>query len=257
MKKTLFVGAALMVAASAPASAADMYRREAGPSLKDEPVYTPAIHWTGFYLGVHAGGANGTDKLTDVDGWMYPKGRSFNIEDTAFIGGAQLGYNLQTGHLVLGIEGDIGHLGLSKRQIDPRYGVDNDQNAGSKQYGTMDTGLYGTVTGRVGIAGGNWLVYAKGGAAFLNADFTYTDKIYLGTAKTSETLNGWVVGGGLEYALSNNWSVKAEYQHFDFGTATARVVYPYDEYNFDNKLTVDAVTAGVNYKFGREGTPLK
>jgi outer membrane immunogenic protein len=241
MKRALYIGAALLTAT--PAFAADL-----GGSYKDEPIYMPAIGWSGFYMGAHLGVAAGHDKVTDVDGWNFYDGRTFSFDDTAFVGGGQIGYNVQMGHIVVGVEADLGHLGLNKTYLD--YGSSSGEIADVK----AKTGLYGAVTGRLGVANDRWLVYAKGGLALVDAKFSYDDRKFVAEhGSISDTLTGWVLGGGVEYALSNNWSVKAEYQHFDFQNATLIA----DGDPFKNELTVDTVTAGINYKFGRNEAPLK
>jgi outer membrane immunogenic protein len=107
---------------------------------------------------------------------------------------------------------------------------------------SVSSDLYGDLTARLGYEMDRILLYAKGGAALLNADFKanyvgnnctvlgpYCERVGGGgTYNTvaghavfnfdhSDTLLGWTVGAGAEYALSPSWSVKAEYQHFDFG----------------------------------------
>jgi outer membrane immunogenic protein len=97
--------------------------------------------------------------------------------------------------------------------------------------------------------------------AFLDADFSYSDEsvdngFRSGTA--SDTLVGWVAGGGIEYALSHNWSVEAEYLYFDFASSTVHTFLentpPFD---FKNDLSVTTVKASLNYKFGGDYEPLK
>ena len=188
---------ALMVA---PAMAADMY---APGGLKDVPVVASAPTWTGFYLGGNVGGSWATVSLGSVD----------LATDSGFVGGGQIGYNFQTGALVLGIESDIGVVSLSKFESDAKLLVD--------------------VTGRVGYAAGPALFYAKGGWAYLD---------------TLKGLDGWTVGGGIEYKFNPSWSVKAEYQYFGFA-------------NVDNvnglDLTANVAKVGLNYHFANSYVPLK
>jgi outer membrane immunogenic protein len=78
-------------------------------------------------------------------------------------------------------------------------------------------------------------------------------------------MNGWTVGAGVEYKLSPVWSLKAEYQHFDFGSLTntfsrdfssACGSYP-TACSYKNEVTVDSVKVGVNYFVNGGFAPLK
>lgn len=223
MKKFMYAGvsavALMAVLAAVPANAADIYRRDAAPSLKDGPsLMGPA--WEGLYLGGHAGYA-----WTDVE--VNVRGRDFDADD--FIGGVQIGYNLQRGNIVYGVEVDLGYLGL---------------DADSPHY-SADGGFYGDLTGRLGLTFGNTLVYAKGGAAFLDAEFKY------GSSSIDDTVWGWTVGGGVEHMLSRDVSLKAEYRHFEFDGDDLKIG------NTKFEPTVDAVTFGVNYHINRGTSLLK
>ncbi len=109
-----------------------------------------------------------------------------SLSSTGFIGGGQAGYNIQSGHFVFGLEGDIGYLGLSSNKS-----VSFQQNSCSRTYNdypgdtvtypaeycfvdakySSSSGLYGDLTGRLGYSHDRILFYAKGGVAFLDADF--------------------------------------------------------------------------------------
>jgi outer membrane immunogenic protein len=212
---------ALMAAASfAPASAADIYRRDAAPSLKDGPVYMPAV-WQGLYVGAHVGGEWGDLKFED--GRVKDK-----MSTSGAIGGGQVGYNFQRGAIVFGAEVDFGAMDLSGSKTVGNYRYESNSWA------------YADFTGRFGIATGNTLIYAKGGAAVLSDN--------------DVDLWGWTAGAGVEHMLRPNWSVKLEYQHFDFGD---------EKYDISNGRTlsiepvVDTVKIGVNYHFNRPADGLK
>jgi outer membrane immunogenic protein len=243
MKKTIFAGisaiALLSAFAVAPVFAADIYRGDAAPaSFKDGR--SPLLSWTGFYLGGHVGGAWSTTDLLDSTPSTVYANSHFSSEGV--IGGGQFGYNLQSGSLVYGLEVDLGDADIS-----------GSKTIGSWHYNTSG-GLYGDITGRLGFAQGPALIYAKGGAAFLNA--TYKTG---GTTLNSkdETTWGWTAGAGVEYMVRPNWSIKAEYQHFEFDDTT--VLWPNSTTNTVKfSPTADAVTLGVNYHLGHTGyEPLK
>jgi outer membrane immunogenic protein len=106
-------------------------------------------------------------------------------------------------------------------------------------------GMYGDITGRLGIVFDRLLVYGKGGAAFFH-DSRIND---IGETTTNTgALTGWTAGGGFEYEIAPRWSFKAEYMYFDVG---ARTVFPSDGDRFRNQLTAQTVKIGLNYFFGK------
>jgi outer membrane immunogenic protein len=221
------------VAALVSANAADLNVPPPASYYKAAPVVYPS--WAGFYLGAHVGGAWSDLKLTDFD---EDPGKSYNRASSVF-GGGTAGYNFQTGNFVYGVELDVGAMSLSHSAIEPQaVGIDNiTSNAGS--------GLYLDATARFGYAFDKALVYAKGGYAYYGGSVSIVDP---GEASVKISgLNGWTVGGGLEYKIAPAWSVKAEYQFFDFGTD--RLVMPSDHDRYDAGLTVHTVKGGVNYHF--------
>ena len=165
---------------STPASAADL------PSMKDTP-YVVVPSWQGLYFGGHAGGVWGNTDVKDTYTYVGDPTVNGSLGSTGFIGGAQAGYNIQRGRFVFGPEADIGYLGLSgsKSFFHPgdaatcktTYPGDSSAttypadfcNVNSKY--SVSGGLYGDLTGRLGyLLDQRTLFYAKGGAAFLNAD---------------------------------------------------------------------------------------
>jgi outer membrane immunogenic protein len=224
-----FVFAASVVAqmapSSLPASAADL----GGGGYKDTPYVV--MPWQGLYAGVHGGGVWGSSKVTDQFDYGGDPILNGGADSTGAIAGAQAGFNIQQGHFVFGVEGDIGYLGLSAHGSDTGKGKDYPITG---EY-TTSGGLYGDITGRVGYATNRVLFYGKGGVAFLDADVkahyegencTYnhiscssvknTPSVF--NSGSSDTLVGWTIGAGAEYAITPSWSFKAEYQHFDFGS---------------------------------------
>ena len=248
-------------------------------SLKDTPdvEYEISPAWTGLYVGGHVGGAFGSIDVTDVFNYDGDPRADNSFGTTGLITGVQLGYNLQSGNFVFGVEADLGYLNLSgdKTAALPRS-KPNDKNTDISATYSMDGGLYGDLTGRVGYASGNTLLYLKGGAAFLeatlNSDYvgancTTTSKCSPFNPSTfafenSETLFGWTLGFGVEYALSSSWSLKLEYQHFDFGSMSSEYGGTFNfapkckgckpselTGNTDTDISVDAVKVGLNYQF--------
>jgi outer membrane immunogenic protein len=116
------------------AHAADVY---GGPSLKD-PVYAPAAMWNGFYVGAHVGSVSGNLDVTD------PAGKTFSNDGSGALYGGTMGYNWQFGRIVYSAELDLGIADASHMRFDPA----NSRESTAKS--TIDSGVYGDITGRIG-----------------------------------------------------------------------------------------------------------
>jgi outer membrane immunogenic protein len=269
---------------SGAAGAADL-------SLKDTPADTPEVYvpvvapvWTGFYGGVHGGYGWGDVDVTDVFVYNADPRADNSFDSDGLIAGVQVGYNIQRGNFVFGVEADLGYMNLSGSLATDLPTPDNDPNNAISGKYDLSGGLYGDLTGRIGYATGKTLLYAKGGVAFLNAELS-TDYVGANCStkprnacdnynpskfafENEETLVGWTVGVGVEYALTSSLSLKVEYQHFDFGTMSNEYGGKYafgcdgkcvSELNgkTDTDVTIDAVKVGLNYQFNGVEEALK
>ncbi len=219
------------------ANAADIY--SAG-GFKDAPIYAPASNWTGFYVGANIGAVWG-DLETSVVGSEYADMHNTTVNVT---GGGQVGYNFQTGSFVFGVETDFGELALSHNQ---HIYQDADR------YTSMDDAFYVDVAGRLGYAAGPALFYIKGGYAYYDGSVSVT-KVSTNYTFGASGLDGWTLGGGIEYKLAPAWSLKGEYRHFDFGSVDTTAS---GGSKVTEALTAEAVTVGLNYHFGQGYSPLK
>jgi outer membrane immunogenic protein len=248
MKKALLAGAALaaLTIGALPAAAADLATR---PVYK-APVAVPvAYNWSGFYIGGHVGygwGEKDWDQTFTTPGFgaAFPNRSTSNVD--GFLGGGQVGINWQSGMWVFGLEGDFSWTdadGCGRQSISPGF-----NNCTSVNW-------YATATGRLGVAFDRSLLYVKGGAAFVDEDHFVANTVFPtgGATSTSNTRTGWTVGGGLEYALWDNWSAKIEYNFMDFGTDNRAFTYTginaglTERYDIDQQVHV--VKFGVNYRF--------
>jgi outer membrane immunogenic protein len=230
----LFAFTLTSIAALASANAADM---SVAGGYKDGPVYTS---WAGFYVGAHLGGAWGDVDVKDFDEF---RGK-FTNSSSGFFGGGTIGYNFQSGNIVFGPEIDLGGMDLSHSSAEP--------GTGGIIVSKIDSGFYFDATLRLGYIFGQTLVYGKAGYAFYDGSVSITD---VGEASVKATgLSGWTAGGGVEYKLNPAWSVKGEYQFFDF--SSEHLVMP-DRDRYHNALSVNTVKAGVNYHFIPAYEPLK
>jgi outer membrane immunogenic protein len=126
---------------------------------------------------------------------------------------------------------------------------------------TADTKWVGTATSTVGIAHDRWLIYGKAGVAWAKTD--YTDNwaivgfpLFTGAGSTNSSSQvGWTVGTGVEWAIWNNWSIKAEYDYLDFGNKTTAIngtilptVFPIPaSFGIENTQHINQFKFGVNW----------
>jgi outer membrane immunogenic protein len=223
LRLAAFIGL-LAGAIAGPLSAADLPRK--APSYA--PSYVRAYDWTGFYVGLNGGYGWGTSTwsnaaLTD----------SFAVKG-GLVGGT-LGYNLQTGAWVWGVEGDVDASWIK--------GSDNAAGGicGAAGCQTSNTWL-GTARGRIGSAVGRFMPYLTGGAAGGNVKMTPATG-----GSATKTKLGWTVGSGFEYAFQEGWSGKIEYLYVDLGKGTCGAATCGIDTDVAFKASI--VRVGVNYRF--------
>ena len=253
IRSAILAAAASAVLASA-ALAADL------PTTKGPPVYTPpppVFSWTGVYLGGQVGyewGATDgsyTQVVPPIVGALFVPGgtffRSFGHNASGVVGGGHVGYHYQFNQFVVGLEGDVnGSSYQGSSLIAPAFVLLSRER----------TPVDASIRGRVGVAFDRVLVYATGGGAFGG----FETSLFNTTTGFGETHHpgrlGWTVGGGVEYAIDNNWSVRAEYRYTNYGgfdvsyttlTTTPITVH----YN----ATDNRVQVGFSYKFGEPPPP--
>jgi outer membrane immunogenic protein len=238
------LAAVAVIGFASVASAADLPVN--GPVYK-APLFA-AYNWSGFYLGIEGGAAWGRSQFISADTSFnlgLPITNSFDISGGLF--GGTIGYNWQFSNwVVFGAEGDISWV--SKK------GTANGISPFTTTWtNTTHEKWLGTGRVRVGFTPvERWLVYATGGFAVASVESTVTT-VSSGAFSDTQTRWGWTVGGGVEAALNQNWSVKLEYLFVDLkdknyfspdiptgsGTVLTRTV----------TLNDNIVRAGINYKF--------
>jgi outer membrane immunogenic protein len=228
----------------ATASAADLPQAPASPA----PVYTKApaaapFGWTGFYVGGNVGYGPGIARnnisFSQTNPPFVGDLASFGATDSVKVngvnGGAQAGYNWQISNFVFGIETDIQASG--EKGTNTFNGTILNQsttNFGDNAATISDSNKlewFGTTRARFGLAMDRWLVYGTGGVAY--GEISQTGNVQPATNFPTVTINGpivwnqsttkvgWAVGGGVENAITRNWSWKVEYLFMDLGTTTA------------------------------------
>jgi outer membrane immunogenic protein len=225
-------------------------------SAADLPVYTkappplppPMYNWTGFYIG-----ANGGYGWAREEWFFSPAGTNVNNKTNGALGGGQIGYNWELpSNLVVGVEadGDWGDIKGANPCPNPAF------NCFSK---TDDLASF---RGRLGWAAGTtgeWLLYGTGGVAYAhtnNSALTVVGALPAATAAGTSTgvFNtdrwGYATGFGVEWGFAPNWSARAEYVHYGFGTTTAPVLTLSVANTTSLRLDADTITVGINYRWG-------
>ena len=235
MKKNLLLVTASIVAlgASVPAFGADLAAR---PHTKAPPmVASPIYDWSGFYVGIN-GGWGSSHSSWDVGG----VGLGSHDASGGTVGG-QIGYRWQMGQIVFGVEGQGNWADFSGSHVDA---FDPTQSDHSK----VDS--FGLITGQIGYAFNNVLLYAKGGAAVTDNKYRVDTAAGLSATADNETRWGGAIGAGVEVAFAPNWSVGVEYDHLFMQDGTVTFTAPGAAGSANISQDVDLVTARVNYKFG-------
>ena len=161
---------------------------------------------------------------------------------TGVAGGGTAGYNLVTGQFLLGVEAQFDFSSLQASAKDREFSTPRTD---------VSVNYLGNVAGRAGFTLDNVLIYAKGGWGFLDADIDWRDSYYESKASGSAFLSGFVLGGGVEYAISERLSAKLEYLRYQLDDTETVKVKGYC-CGYEQKVGIDGVntfTMGVNYHF--------
>ena len=242
------------IAVVGTAAAADMPVK--APVYK-APVVAPPYNWTGFYVGLNAGGSWGRQEndLVTVPGGVTLLSNSDNLD--GFIGGGQIGYNWQINQFVLGVEADFQGSG---QKADGSFlipfipAIVAPAVPGLTANYTDKLEWFGTVRARAGYTWDRWLAYVTGGWAFghgtLSGTGTTTPAGTVLAFSASQDYSGWTIGGGLEWAFADHWSAKAEYLYIDFGNGPTVVVNTAGSLAIaSGRMTDNIARLGVNYHF--------
>jgi outer membrane immunogenic protein len=266
MKKALLGTMALAALMAAPATAADL-ARPAPVYVPPPPVVVAIFSWTGFYIGANVGGHWGKDQITTTTAVAnFPLvGEAAGIDaqspasltPNGFIGGLQAGVNWQFNSVVVGLEGDVNWLGGSTSRT-LLFGVP--VTAGDFISDSTKTNFLATIRPRLGIAFDRALPYITGGVAFGTVKTTDTLGVAAGTVldvtNGSTSRTGWTVGGGLDYAFTNNWIGRIEYLYVNLGTFDSALACTFapcvsaSDTIVHHKYSDNIVRVGLNYKFG-------
>jgi outer membrane immunogenic protein len=258
MKRQLVFSGCLLCAMTVSAFAADY-------------AATPVEYdWSGFYIGANAGWAwtndfdaktTGTETFeTLIPGGFVPAGLS--QDDNGFSGGAQAGYNWQTSaNFLIGIEADINWADLKSSDSFTGASILGTQLTTSNE---VELNALATLRARLGFTADRSLFYITGGVAFGDVD-THSEVNGVQapslnwSGSQSDWNTGYSLGGGFEYALTDNITSKIEYLYTDLGdqstyaagNAAVRSIGALDgiDYRSKNSLTSSVARVGLNFRF--------
>jgi outer membrane immunogenic protein len=253
------------------------------------PVATGPFIFTGFYAGANVGGVLGGTKYLETPGGGFgpyvstppPPNLPSLVSPAASVagvgtsstaprgvlGGLEAGYNWQFGHFVLGVETDFSGWDMSSNSGSTAFGpppasflpLPPANKTGLIAYtssGTLTSNWLYTLRPRVGFANGNMLTYLTAGLAVTNLRFSESITLGAGgpilTGSSSNTVVGWTAGGGVEYALSYNWFIKAEYLYASFSNQTAPQTtgaFPTLTGTATANLNANILRGGFDYRF--------
>jgi outer membrane immunogenic protein len=266
IRSALLASAAILTAGSA--FAADLPARVAAPApyVAAPPIFT----WTGFYVGVNAGaGFNNRNNGYVTNGFgttTFVTSSGFgNGNDVGFTGGGQVGYNWQFGSWVIGAETDIQGIAGNNHNNDffgvtPTFATATGPGLPPGVVvvpggGVRGLDWFGTVRARAGVAFDRALIYATGGFAYGGGGGNNNGFVF---DNGSSTRTGWTVGGGVEYAFTNNLTAKIEGLYVNLGNGNhnnggvfydtaSNTIFVGSGRHHNNDFGV--VRAGLNYKF--------
>jgi len=240
--RNILLTTASSVALVGTAAAADMPLKAAHAPI--------AWNWAGPYAGLNIGAAWNHAEFSDIgdiggNGLFAFFGQPepfWSPRQAGFTFGGQAGYNWQTGNIVYGIEGDVNWVDSKSSATFPAQG----QSASSK----LD--FMATGRGRLGVAFSQFLIYGTGGVALAHFSDAWgpTPSPFNGsTFSSDQTRVGWTAGGGLEYMLTHNWTVRVEGLYADFGTTNVTVPIFSGNYVSSFRHTVTTARAALNWKW--------
>jgi outer membrane immunogenic protein len=161
---------------------------------------------TGFYAGIHAGFASGTQS-----GTVENVNTSAGLDDAESLGpiaGVQMGYNFATGSdLLIGAEVSVSAGHSTDSMTRPFFG------GGQTLYVERELTGLALVQGKLGWSVGEVSVYGLGGLAFATGSLSDGEGSVSFAGDTF--YNGWTLGAGVDVAVTENVSIGAAYNYVD------------------------------------------
>lgn len=226
------------------------------------PSQSKAHNWSGLYVGGHLGCAWGETQWTFANASLFSNaGGATDFDNTGWVGGGQVGYNVQLGHWVVGVEATLSNGDLRDQSVN----VLNPLPAINSTRLTSDIDSLVTVVARLGYSWDRrWMGYVKGGYASGDVDvrLEIASAVASASASASSRHGGWTIGTGVEYFLTKNVVVGIDYSFINLEDKTYQLtcvaacgVNPV--VNVDPE-SIHMLTGRISFKFsGPEPAPLK
>ena len=244
--KSAFAGLVVALGAASAATGVMADGMPAGKMAAPAPAMSSAFNWSGFFVGGNIGGA-WSDASYSVNAVGFPAATEA-FDTSSFIGGVQAIYQGQWGNLVVGVEAGLTGGSFEDSRVSTNFANRTFQS---------DIDTIFTLTPRLGYAANNWLLYVKAGYA--NADIsraTYTTTTGAQRNGGSHREDGWVVGGGLEMAVSSNVTLGLDYSYLQFdvpnrNNGISQVDFVGGGTRFlSHDADIHMLTARINFKLG-------
>jgi outer membrane immunogenic protein len=255
MKNVLLIAAGISIGASfwMQAMAADVGK----PVYKAAPK-AAAFSWSGCYLGLQGGygwGQSNTDAASAGNRLADETPGDFSGSPRGGIAGGQLGCNYQfSGNWVVGVEAE-GWRSWMKETVSE---IGHEDTAPDLHTLRAQNLWEAAVSLRLGVAVDRALFYVKGGGADGSFQYTFIDAADFHDFDVNSNRFGWIVGGGIEYAITDHVTAKAEYDYLSFGNNTVNTFTIGSErahvlggapYSFSVTETKNIFKGGLNFKF--------
>jgi outer membrane immunogenic protein len=237
MKRILFTTVSLgVLGLMSPALGADL-----STFMKAPPVASPVYDWSGFYVGGYGGGGLGNHNYNNANGPLLNTNFTVNYDSTGGIAGGEVGYNVQSGNIVFGVEATGFWSGIKGSDATQQLGVIDQSNL---RWG-------GALLARGGIAVDRLLLFFTGGWGFGNIVHTSTAAGFPIDQYTNKQ-SGLAAGGGIAYAITDNVIGKLEYRYYNLGRydRPGNPLTPNGQLPYTVDSSYSVVTVGLDFKFG-------
>lgn len=210
------------------------------PALAADAEAPAGYIWTGAYLGAQAGYGWG-----DADYHYDPVSSRIGLDFDGFVGGITAGYNRQYGEVVIGGEIDISYADFEDFVHPTGHGFANDAPC-LRQGCSLEISWFGTARAKLGYAMDTIMPFVTGGFSFAAVEGRFDPGACL--CKIDDAAFGWAIGGGLEWAFEERWSVKAEYLYVDLGEPDIDGTADISDDVSTSPFDFSVVRLGVNYR---------